>query len=803
MSYLTKSLALVAALMLAGCLDDTQQKDPDLRRSSSGSQSNPSFYASTLGNTAVATQAFVVNNPEWFEAINGSRELNLANLGIAPSGLPAPVRSYICPTGSDTEVIQFTWLDAKDANGRFALKGAGSDAGSFIKSLIGRATPSQVGSHGEQGRLQMSDGTVMPFPTSCSTLPLPLGAPVLAFRIERPAAPINDLAKTEYRTVACGDGQVGTMVQSRTVTYLKDGTIQPSDPNSGWATDNIGQCMNEVIVTASKNTISDGASTVLDMANLEGSPSAQALGQALVNGLKMDCVQSSVVSEQNADYSEGSGQGKRTPKERTKKSINTCKKTAMTVQEALEETDTTDHQDERIMSCGRSIKDMRYLPTLPGVSTVEKVSGDARARRWMRNSDAKGKGGVGEKDFWLGTEITCKWDEKFHVNCNVIPGEQPPLEARISNDKWISTSIAGFYTDKSFWSGTFGACWLGCTKVQSGTWERLNPDFFTGVRMYANSGTETQRDVNALGWLNKKTFVPKVGYTPWVISKNECVWGKINMIENCPTTVDPALVTTRAPSVTATNVTALNPGTNEIGVEGDIYRNLVSQGYFVSRVTLNWKKCPWQPWKSCNYYSRTVGPTRDAYIKAWPHADGSTTVLTNKDGLVRTWRPELLFTYPNQIMRVLKSTYLEPQVCARVKPPTKIGTGLGPVPSGWEFICSSGRGLGFWGGSLCHGDVMESRVQEYTAESPHRPGTWSREDSLYRVCNYWGCRDYTRLGDVPDFLPNGTPRIDMCEWRYVSDSEGGGYYENGYGPYNPENLNGCSPPYTDSGSSGP
>ena len=133
-----------------------------------------------------------------------------------------------------------------------------------------RVSSDQVGTYDGSTSLQMASGAALALPASCSGVSIPLGAPVLVFRIERPAAPVTEMARTEFRSVPCeNDGrralqQRGTMVQSRVVRYTAEGVITPSDPNVGWATEELGNCVSDAIVTADGVANAEGGSIALD-----------------------------------------------------------------------------------------------------------------------------------------------------------------------------------------------------------------------------------------------------------------------------------------------------------------------------------------------------------------------------------------------------------------------------------------------------------------------------------------------------------------------------------------------------------
>jgi len=773
-------LCLVSMACLCGCLPD--ERDPDKATSDAGNLSNATYYAAALGNIGVRLQSEVVGNATWFETLGSSQQLDLAAMGIVPSGLPAAVRSVICPTGTGSEVLQLTWLDGRNATGGFAIKGLGDTGkGGLVKELIKRGSASQVGIYDAAGAIYLSDGHVKAIPPSCADLSFPSGAPMLVFTISRPAAPTQEMARTEYRTSPCPTGEVGTMVEKRIVRFLPNGSIQPSDRSEGWVTENMGHCTADVAVTTNKTDIVDGGASIIDAANMEHNQLTDALRDVLTANLRMNCSQTTIGSEKNAVSGSQATAGDTMV--RTSKTIDTCAKVSMAAQGAADEVDMGPKSDTRTMVCGHATKNANYLSTLPGVSNIVRTDGTVTATRVL-DSKLVDHQQLGQREFWLGEEISCKWDEKFDVNCG-IPGTQPALEPQHSTQKWITHDLAGWFFHESWFDSIFASCFWDCTDVESASWEGLNPDYFTGTKMYADSGTQTDRAIDANGWLDKKMFVPSVSSSLWSLSKNECTWGQMNMMEDCPQSVDPALVTDRDPTITTTDTTALRPGVAAGGDSGLVYQSLLAQNQYVSNVTLNWEHKYWDicttggwfpipyPCKKTDRWAERAGPGRDVYIKAWDQNGPSaidpsktakiTTVLYNRDGLVQTWKPQLFsFSYflnngfrmcgfsscPSryytvQNLSVQQAGYLQPLMCGRHET-REIGTGLGLTTAWCSFPIFA---------ASCMGPVTASSVQEYIGTAPGT-GTWSKAKTTYKVCNLKGCVETDKLTDIQGFSPN-------------------------------------------------
>src|SRR5690606_22903877 len=105
------------------------------------SQETGNFYGAALGNLALQVQNAVVSDPAWFSNSSADGELNLANMGVKTDGIPANVRSYLCKISEDsTARMQITWIDGRDENDKFLMKGTGSDSATLMSALRARVS---------------------------------------------------------------------------------------------------------------------------------------------------------------------------------------------------------------------------------------------------------------------------------------------------------------------------------------------------------------------------------------------------------------------------------------------------------------------------------------------------------------------------------------------------------------------------------------------------------------------------------------------------------------------------------------
>jgi hypothetical protein len=278
--------ALVWTALLAACLPE--DKDPGAV--SDAGKLTGTYYASSLGNTALQIQNAIVGDPAWFTSLTSGTQLNLANLGISSAGTGINFKSNVCPNTGTTGVTQITWIDGIDpTTGKFSARGLGNDTGSILAGLNSRVASNQVGTY-DGSSIKLSNGQNLAIPSSCSSISIPAGAPVLVFNIDRPAAPTSAMSRTEYRTIDCpissGRKQLGKIVQSRVVTYNTDGSISAAD----WGGQSMTHCMDEVLVDVTQDTdMTTGASNLQNFA-------ANILRDMLVAQLQAPCSSTTINS---------------------------------------------------------------------------------------------------------------------------------------------------------------------------------------------------------------------------------------------------------------------------------------------------------------------------------------------------------------------------------------------------------------------------------------------------------------------------------------------------------------------------
>ncbi|MCB1538110.1 MAG: hypothetical protein H6865_02290 [Rhodospirillales bacterium] len=624
-------------LTLSACLPEEQDANKAL--SSATGRLSAEYYASGLGNVAVQIQNAIISDPSWSSKVDAGWSLDLAAFGLSPDAMGAPVKSAICSSGG-TQVTHITWIDGRDSTtGNFQVRGIGTNAAAVVNGLRSRLAGDQVGTF-SNGTVTLahpdaSGNSTVNLTGDCATANIPAGAPVVVLKIDRPAVPASDMARTEYRTMACDTGSHGTRVEKRVVTYKKDGTFE----TTGWQADTAGNCVPDIAITVTDKEFKTGEGSA-DLSNF----AAVALKDLLAQKLQMDCTQANISKKET-----GTGDAN--------KALDTCGlKASGSGAQGVTDTDTTDQSDTRILDCAgvTAVTKMAFVNLLgTGTSTTTWRTGTATLVRVIDKSQvdiSHNTQDAGRRAKWIGTDISCGGDEYFTVTCDKVPGA-PATAPRVSNQKWYAMPVLSWGRDKTWFPDLTGICFFGsCTQMVGGIMTFLNFDYFTGTDLRQYVSTTTRRDMGARTWIDPQTFKPLPEATSrWTISDNQCTWSTRVAIVNCPYDYDPSAQGNWLPTTIVTpgsgwNSTtgyykaasypglpvALDPGVPYNGTKaGLIYVLSRAQGYYTSSVLLQWQRCNI---KGCSNWFEYAGPGENAYIKSWTnaHTDPNLIYLTSE-----------------------------------------------------------------------------------------------------------------------------------------------------------------------------
>lgn len=513
------ALCIASSLAVSACLPDG--KDPS--EGADTGKANAAYYASTLGNVAIRIQDTIIRDPSWF-AKSESSEFNLQAHDIdQPNGLGADIRAAVCFAGGDNNVTQLTWIDGKDESGRFSMKVLGKGAGKIATELRKSIGANQIGTYKGNGTLAMADGSFGFIPTGCRSSELPIGTPVVVFDIDHPAAPLQETSRTEYRAKPCekdgvGNARRGTMVQSRVVTFKPNGGVSPADAESGWRTESLGTCVDDVNVRITNQEVLPGGG-MADISSFAQVNLKDILAAQIAN---MNCTKVSVKRE-------GGGQ-------HTTANIDTCGNTTAHSGSVVVSDDAGEEYDYRELSCvGTSPNrgSLGNLPDTPSVITWEQR--DPFTNKIILKRLAS-KRTLGSKDgLWSADRIDCSGIENAALRCAQVPSAPNPFTAESER---VDTEMTGYEPPTN---APFNVAW------SRPSIRVLDQSYFDTTSLAQNGGIEMQRNVSAVSWKDAASFTPNISGEEWQMIKNECSWTKLEM-GNCPAEFEPELQGTWYPT---------------------------------------------------------------------------------------------------------------------------------------------------------------------------------------------------------------------------------------------------------------
>lgn len=736
-------LAALVSLGLAACVPE----DTDPARSVDAGKLGVSYTAAGLGNIAVQLQNSIVSDAAWFTQSTGSA-LNLAAMRLGDTLAGARVRSHICPAESGREVIQLTWLER--SGGTAQTKSSGGGDGGLMAGLRERVAADQVGRVGNNGTVELVSGGGIGIPSSCGNLRIDPGTVVLAFRIARPAAPVQQLSKTEYRTVPCprdmrGLEQRGTQVQSRVVSFSATGEIFPRDPEAGWRTDAIGTCVPDIVVTATGSTV-EGAGTVA----LErfADRAAQGLRDVLQQQLQMDCATTAIQSDVIRNAEQGKG-----VREQRIKTIDTCTKaTASAAGLPVGDRADTRAADRRDLCVERGTVVVKPFLGVATGTLATALSGTAWVERVVdkvmlsTNGDRRV-----EREKWVGKDISCVAADSYVTNCANVPGAPggPDFGAAA---KWNTRNIAHYGNNEAWYNKIINFCFIGCTYATGGGAYTLNWDYFRSKQTLHGPQSTTTATGSRLAstWLDaNRYFAPRFVPRSYVVppATNQCLIRRREIQLDCPLRYDAARQAGWSPAVLTASSgfqTTMIPGGSYGGDVGAAYNSVRNRGETPGLVWLNWKKCNI---KGCDSWTDYAGPGTNAYIKSWTYGDRSSvggqsasvqTIMMNRDGQLLDYQPTILsgplLRYP------LQGRYTTPLRCGRIEAATYAGW---PVLVRYRSCNRKGRCqiLSYMSSTV----VTQRVVREWLGESA-TVGTWSLPLEYY-TSSYGS---WSSLGAIPN-----------------------------------------------------
>ena len=631
-------------MLLSACLPDGTDSD---NATSDAGKLGGAYYSTALSNVALQIQSKIINDATWFSNAQ-TMELPLQSMNLSMTDLGPPIRSYACPTNNGTQLINVTWLDGRDESGKFALKTIGADTSTMFQALRMRLLGEQVGTYnGSWIRLTTGDSQLIP--SSCGSLPIPTGAPVVVFTITQPARPTQDMARTEFKTVPCPQGQIGTQVERRMVTYRTNGTIQEGD----WKPEDMGACINSVDIVMDSTYQADGAAMdtgFAALANIEN----EKLKRGLENLSDMGCTQATVTRK------DAGGTLLRTE-------IDTgCEQRSSTVASQVEGEAQTATADTREIACGQDWSSPLQGFNIPGLSTTSHWEGNTSGTgpgkaviRRVVGKESVGNTAHGENNAWEGVSIDCAGKENFTVQCDQLPGA-PAVYPQQSGSR-------------TYWSSNNNGNWYNYSYTNT---MLLNKAYFTGVWLAKNENVRVTRPIRATKFADKAAMTPDISRKDnWTISDNQCIWVERVMYADCPS-YDPVEdgpgtwdATEGYPGFRPPYI--VNFPTQSINNAGAwMFSWWQQKGEFPMHADVTWRycnNCYYNYYYPLNYYApeyiRRQTKASTAVIDGVTYQGDSWTTLLNKDGVLRVHKARL--STDRKSLNVQRNGYYEPLRCGR------------------------------------------------------------------------------------------------------------------------------------------
>lgn len=190
-------------------------------------QAQSEFYANAISQYALQSQNALTNAVSYMDGSisSGTLDLSSADFGALDLGnAELFIESAFCRTGADT-AKHYTWYSSADTDGNFVIKGIGNGHTGYVMSALKDIIDIDTLGIYEEGSITMqTGGSTQSVASSCSSLNIPEGAPVIVTDITLPTESDADMKRYEYRTVACSAGEVGSIQQQIMVTYSADGS---------------------------------------------------------------------------------------------------------------------------------------------------------------------------------------------------------------------------------------------------------------------------------------------------------------------------------------------------------------------------------------------------------------------------------------------------------------------------------------------------------------------------------------------------------------------------------------------------
>ena len=514
------SVSVVAAMVLSACFpDQIDLSDYEDNRNFQTSQSE--MYANALMHYAIKGQAALLEDGNWQSLTDGMLTFGTGVLSeVRMGGSEGYVASALCKQG-DT-ALHLTWFETEDDHGELALKGLGRSSGAdLMEALTRTVSGEQLAVMTEEGIRNTGNNQLVAVPGGCGELDIPSGSPVMVFALAVPEDidRIGDVVSYEYRTLACGEGEDGNLLERRSVMYPEGG----SDPIYGGWSQIENNCRilvdNEDIDVADVVNVDEG----LDAGALSMLDSSGSLGQQIRGALKDTECQ----DVRGRDSQEG---------------FDTCAEAEdMADLNELDEIreEASDTIEQYNQECGGVVgtESNNLWDKFYGENTYQPWEGLVVFQRdleaYRADSELSDSGNddlTYKRGPWYGHTIDCSRDEELKLSCsNVTP---PTLSGSDSSSMYRTYSFVPSGDTYSWWEGVFGSwvgCYFGCDKDHLVTLTYINEAYYNSLSTGEQDGVYLTRTNQITTWQDVTEMTPGDPSNPdWILPDEgrRCVWIK-------------------------------------------------------------------------------------------------------------------------------------------------------------------------------------------------------------------------------------------------------------------------------------
>lgn len=226
-------LVFLIAIFISGCIGSETEKDAqnqDFRTA----QTN--YYANSFQSYATKSVAAMAGKPTWYVSLFDDGDyVELSNDFGVKTFAYNNMRSSVCRTRAD-QAIHLSWINI-ELDEKINLH----NWRSVVSKLILEYEADNIGTMEKEGIRQHVNQEILSLPSVCQIDDIPEGVPVIMSRIDIPINSEETQESQEFKSLQCGQGFAGHVIQSRRVVKKNNDIIY----TTAW-TDFLDNCKPEI-----------------------------------------------------------------------------------------------------------------------------------------------------------------------------------------------------------------------------------------------------------------------------------------------------------------------------------------------------------------------------------------------------------------------------------------------------------------------------------------------------------------------------------------------------------------------------